>query len=188
MLVIIKMNTLAIIGVIVGVIGIFLIIIVTIYNKYQWLLIKLDKGETNITNALIKKYNILLRYVDFLKSNINLSNKDFEEFKLINTKMPMHKLNKKIEDMNNIINKYMDNNEKLLKNDTIVKINKELLDVNIIINGCKKYYNDNLVKYNHLCHSFPSNLISNIFKYKEKAFLNEENKEQLKILNEDDEE
>lgn len=183
----IKVSTLAIIGVIIGIIGIILIITITSYNKYQWLLIKLDKGDTNITTALEKKYNILLRYVDFLKNNIELKEEAFDEYKLLNTKMPTHKLNKKIEDMNNIINKYMDNNEKLLKNKTIVNINKELLEVNITINGCKKYYNDNLIKYNHLCHAFPSNIIGKIFKYKEKDFLNEENKEQLKILDEDDE-
>ena len=184
----IRVNTLAIIGVIVGIIGIILIIIVTIYNKYQWLLIKLDKGETIITNAINKKYNILLRYIDILKNNISMDENDFEEYKLLNTKIPMHKLNNKIEEMNSVINKYMDNNEKLLKNEAIIGINKELLEVNVTINGCKKYYNDNLVKYNHLCNAFPSNLIGKIFKYKEKEFLSEESKEQLRILDDTDEE
>lgn len=180
------MNTLAIIGVIVGIIGIILIIVILEYNQYQWLIIKLNKGETNINMALEKKYNILLRYFDFLKNNININENDFEEYKLLNTKMPLQKFNKKIEAMNNLLSQYMDNNEKLLKNETIININKELLDVNVIINGCKKYYNDNLINYNHLCHAFPSNIIGKIFKYKEKDFLNEEKNEQLKILDDDE--
>ena len=56
--------------------------------------------------------------------------------------------------MHNTINKYMDNNEKLLKEETIININKELQDVNVNLNGSKKFYNDNLTIYNHLCNSF----------------------------------
>jgi len=178
------MKILAIIGVLVGLIGIILIIIVLAYNKYQLALIKLDKGETNIYSALEKKYNILLRYIDFLRNNIEINEEDFDEYNFLNLKMPINKLNQKINNMNNVINKYMDNNEKLLKNETIININKELQDVNITINGCKKYYNDNLAKYNILIHKFPSNIIGKIFKYKEKDFLDEDINEQLKILDE----
>ena len=49
----------------------------------------------------------------------------------------------------------------------------------------KKYYNDNLINYNHLVNSFPSKVISKIFKYKEKDFLDEEVKDELKILGEE---
>ena len=78
----------------------------------------------------------------------------------------------------------MDNNEKLLKDESIIKVNKELNEINITINGGKKYYNDNLVYYNHLCNAFPSNIIAKIKKYKEKDFLDDEIKEELKILDE----
>ena len=67
----------------------------------------------------------------------------------------------------------MDNNEKLLKNESVININKELNEINITINGGKKYYNDNLIYYNHLCNAFPSNIIAKIKKYKEKDFLDE---------------
>ena len=82
----------------------------------------------------------------------------------------------------------MDNNEKLLKNEAVIKINNELSEVNITINGGKKYYNDNLVIYNHLCNAFPSNIVAKLKRYHEKDFLDGEIKEELKILDEDDEE
>ena len=78
----------------------------------------------------------------------------------------------------------MDNNEKLLKNETIINLNKEINEVDITINGGKKYYNDNLVLYNHLCSAFPSIIIAKIKHYKEKEFLDDEIKEELKILEE----
>ena len=181
------MNIIAIIGIIIGIIGIILIISIIIYNKFQWYIIKLNKGETILSTALDKKYNILLRYIDYLKTNVKIKNEEFEEFKLLNTKIPINKLNKKINEMNNAINKVMDNNENLLKEETIININKDLLEVNISINGSKKYYNDNLITYNQLVNSFPSKIIALLFRYKEKDFLDEEIKEELKILDEDNE-
>ena len=86
--------------------------------------------------------------------------------------------------MNNEINKYMDNNEKLMKNNNFIKIINELQETNLNLHGCKKYYNDNIVKYNNLCKKFPSKLISKLFKYREKEFLEDGNNYKLKILNE----
>ena len=179
------MNNLVIIGIIVATIGIILIVLVSEYNKFQWVITLIQKGETNIMEALEKKYHILMRYVDFLKENkVDIEQHEYEEYKLLNTKQNVVKLNKKINNMNNLISKCMDNNEKLLKNETIINIYKELDKINISINGGKKYYNDNLIVYNHLCTSFPSMIISKIMHYKEKEYLDEEIKEELKILDE----
>ena len=181
------MDLLVIIGIIVAIIGIVLIVLISQYNKFQWTITLIQKGESSIMNALEKKYNILLRYLDFLKSNkVDIPDNEYDEFKLLNTKQPVEKLNKKIDKMNNLVNKYMDNNEKLLKNETIININKELLEVDININGGKKYYNDNLTIYNHLCNAFPSIIIAKIMRYKEKEFLDSETKEELKILDEEE--
>lgn len=181
----IDMNNLVVIGIIIAVVGIILIILISEYNRFQWVITLVQKGETNIVEALEKKYNILMRYLEFLKDNkIDIDQREYEEYKLLNTKQNVVKLNKKINNMNNLINKCMDNNEKLLKNETIININKELESVNISINGGKKYYNDNLTIYNHLCTSFPSIIISKIMHYKEKEYLDEEIKEELKILDE----
>ena len=179
------MNTLVIIGIIIATLGIIAIVLINQYNKFQWSITLIQKGEVSIKNALEKKYNILLRYLDFLKSNnVNITDDEYEEYKLLNTKQPIEKLNKKIASMDNLVSKYMDNNEKLLKNETIININKELLDVDININGGKKYYNDNLTIYNHLCNAFPSNILAKIKHYHEKEYLDTEIKEELKILEE----
>ncbi len=183
------MNLLAIIGIIVAIIGIILIILVNQYNKFQWTNVLVDKGETNLELAFTKKHDILMRYLDILKDNkIDIPDDEYDEYKILNTKTSINKVNKSIEEITNYINKIMDDNEKLLKKEAIININKELNEINITINGGKKYYNDNLVLYNHLCNAFPSNLIAKLKKYKEKDFLDGEIKDELKILDEDDEE
>lgn len=179
------MNTLAIIGIIVAVIGIILIILINNYNKFQWVNILVNKGETNISNALSKKYNILIRYLDFLKDNkVDIKEEEYEKYKMLNLKQSVNKLNTNIDEMNNLINHYMDNNEKLLKNETIINLNKEINEINITVNGGKKYYNDNLIIYNNLVNAFPSNIIAKVKRYKEKDFLDDEIKEEFKILEE----
>ena len=179
------MEILVIIGIVVAIIGIILIIFINQYNKFQWTNVLVNKGETNLETAFTKKHDILIRYIDILKDNkIDIKDEDYAEFKLLNTRQAVTKLNKKIEDINNYINRIMDNNEKLLKNEAVININKELNEINIVINGGKKYYNDNLILYNHLCNAFPSNIIAKIKHYKEKDFLDGETKEELKILDE----
>lgn len=176
------MNIIIIICLLVAIIGIMLIIFISNYNRFQWIIVKLNKGETNIYNNLNQKQAILVRYADILKENIG-ENTDLDEYKLINTKLSINSLNKKINEFNNLINKYIDNNEKLLQKEKIININKELNEINILLNGSKKYYNDNLIIYNNLCHKFPSIFVAKVFKYKDKEFQDENEIEEFKILN-----
>lgn len=179
------MNILVIIGVVIAIIGIILIILINKYNKFQWTNVLVNKGEVNLENAFSKKHSILMRYLDILKDNkIDIPDEDYEKYQTINTKS-INKTNKEIEELVNYINKIMDDNEKLLKKEAIININKELSEINISINGGKKYYNDNLVVYNHLCNAFPSKIIAKLKKYHEKDFLDSEVKEELKILDEE---
>ncbi len=177
------MNLIILILILIAIIGILAIIFIINYNKFQWFIIKINKGEKSIISQLEQKHSILLRYNDILKEEINF-NIDLDNYKL-NKKLSINELNKKINEFNNLINKQMDNNEKLLKKENIININKELDDIDILINGSKKYYNDNLTYYNNLCHKFPSLIIARLFKYRDKEFQDENINEDLKILNND---
>ncbi len=179
------MNILVIIGLVIAIIGIILIILINKYNKFQWTNVLVNKGEANLENAFSKKHSILMRYLDILKDNkIDIPDEDYEKYQTINTKS-INKTNKEIEELVNYINNIRDKKKKLLKKEAIININKELSEINISINGGKKYYNDNLVVYNHLCNAFPSKIIAKLKKYHEKDFLDSEIKEELKILDEE---
>lgn len=172
--------------VIVAVIALLLIMLINIYNKLQYSLIKLNKAETNINDALEKKYHILIRYIDFLNDNIKVDKEKFSNFLEINLKTISNiKILDKIDECYHEIKMYLDDNEKLLKNDTLIAINKELREVDIIINSCKKYYNISLVSYNKLVKYFPSSIVAMIFRYKEREFYPEDKKDNLKILEEE---
>ncbi len=179
------MNTIIIICLLIALISVITIIFIINYNKFQWLIIKLNKGEKSISNYLNQKHAILVRYVDILKEDIQI-NDYLEEYRNINAKLSINSLNQKVNDFNNLINGYLDNNEKLMKKEAVININKELSSINIALNGAKKYYNDNLIIYNHLCHKFPALIIAKLFRYKDKEFQDELENEEFKILNDEE--
>lgn len=175
-----------IICVLVAIIGLLIIILINIYNKLQYSLIKLEKADINIDDALEKKYQILVRYIDFLSEKIKVDKDTFRDFLEINLKTISNiKLCDRIDDCYHEVKMYLDDNEKLLKNETLININKELREVDVVINSCKRYYNDNLVCYNKLVKCFPSKLVAKMFKYKEKNFYSEDRRDNLKILEEE---
>ena len=79
--------------------------------------------------------------------------------------------------------KTLDENEKLLKSDSLVKILEELNDNEENIVGAIKYYNDSVVEFNQLVVSFPCNLIALVRRYKKLEFYNNEKREIFEILN-----
>lgn len=175
-----------VICILVAIIGLLIIGIINIYNKLQYNLIKLEKADTNIEDALEKKYQILVRYIDFLNEKIKVDKEVFKDFLELNLKTISNiKLCDRIDECYHEIKMYLDDNEKLLKNETLININKELREVDIVINSCKQYYNNNLVNYNKLVRCFPSKLVAKVYKYKEKDFYSEDRQDSLKILEEE---
>ena len=79
--------------------------------------------------------------------------------------------------------KTLDEHEKLLKSDTLVKILEDLNDNEEDIVGAIKYYNDSVVEFNQLVVSFPSRIIALFKRYKKLEFYNNEKREIFEILN-----
>lgn len=57
------------------------------------------------------------------------------------------------------------------KNVELTKIIKEIDELNEYINAYKKYYNDNINKYNKLVRTLPTNIIGFLLRYKEKNLI-----------------
>ena len=101
--------------------------------------------------------------------------------------MNLFQLNKILSHCYNELMGTIDDNEKLLKSDTINKILVELEDNEEDRIGTIKFYNDSVTKYNKLVRSFPSNIIGLFCGYRKKDFYNDEDKEIEEIINKDEE-
>ena len=79
----------------------------------------------------------------------------------------------------------MDDNEKLFKSESLVRIVEELNANEINLVAAVKFYNDTVVTFNQLIVSFPSNILRLFFGYKKKEFYNHEKREIYEILKDD---
>lgn len=170
-----------IIGVIV-IISFLLLIIVINNNKFQFSIIKIDKAEEDISLYLEKKKELLNRsrpviikelkldsFLEDLDNDLDNMN-NFEEYELLK------------KEYNNFF-KTLDENEKLLKSETLLSILEDLNDNEEDIVGAIKFYNDTVVEFNKLLVSFSSNIIGFFKRYKKKEFYNDEKREIFEILN-----
>lgn len=150
-------------------------IYITLYNKLQDYIIRINEVESIIDNNLREKYDNINKCVSLVKSNENI-NKEldknmFEEIVRLRTrKISNFDLDRKlIEAVSNFI-VLKDKYKELSENEEIITISKKLeeIDENLIVN--RDYYNKNIAEYNKLVTLFPTNLVAKICKYEQKLF------------------
>lgn len=157
-------------------------IYVLIHNKFQLAIIKIEKAEDDIDLYLQKKKELLERTKPIIQKELKA--KDF-----------MDNLDDSVDEVNhfekhnmlkilyNELFKTLDENEKLLKSDSLVSILEDLNNNEENIVGAIKFYNDTVVEFNRLVVSFPSNVIAFFKRYKKLQFYNNEKREIFEILN-----
>lgn len=165
------------------VISFILLICTIIHNKFQLAIIKIEKAEDDIAIYLEKKRELLSRtrpiITKELKMDTFLAELD-DDFKEINN----FEENDILKKAYNEFLKMIDDNDKLLKSDSLATIISGLNDNEEDIVGAIRFYNDTVVNYNKLVVSFPSNIVGFFMRLKRKEFYNNEKKEMFEILNE----
>lgn len=173
----------AILGAVV-IICLILIIICINYNKFRFAIIKIDESENNIGVLLRKKIELLDRTRPIIKKELKID-EFLEEIEFLKESQINHfEMNNSLNIYHSQLVKTLDENEKLFKSETLVSIVEEINSNEEAITGCIKYYNDNVVVFNKLVVSFPSNVVAFLWRYKRKEFYNNEKREIYEILNE----
>ena len=163
-------------------IAFILLIIVITYNRLQFSIIKIEEAEANIGIALNKKLELIRRAIPVIKDELKL--KEFlEESNNTNTEeLSNFELNNLLSEYSKKLFSTIDDNDKLYKSESLIKILNEYNNNEIDLVGTIKFYNDTVVDYNHLIISFPSNIIRHIFGYRKMEFYSHEKREVFEIL------
>lgn len=172
---------------IIALIMIFIIFEISLYNKFQLLKIKITEALNNMDILFEKKFNLLERCTNIIKENNNKYKEDLildNLLKIKNQKLDRFELNRELTIALRDYYALLDLDKKLANIDALKNINEDLVDIDNDLNASKKYYNDNIVLYNKLVKSFPSNIVAKIFKYRNEDFFKEEKIETLEILKE----
>lgn len=150
------------------VLGLFGILLLTIYNKYQVCAIRCDEASNNIDILLDKKYDVLKRVVDVIKDEVKTKDK-FDSFDAIDiNNISRYELSELLDHCQGIIYEYLDNDDKLRENEVICELDSE--DIMNDLEAMISYYNDNVVLYNKLIKCFPSNIVGKMYRFEEKEF------------------
>lgn len=164
------------------IISILAFIFVLVNNKFQLTIIKLDKAEEDIDIYLEKKKELLSRTIPIVKKE--LKTKEFmENLENYNDDLNNFEKHNFLKSNYNELFKTIDENEKLMKSNSLMKILEELNYNEEDIVGAIKYYNDSVVEFNQLVVSFPSNILALFKRYKKLDFYNNEKREIFEILN-----
>lgn len=163
------------------------IIYVTLTNKISETIIRINEAEIRIDNNLRDKFDILNKCISILKTKIKLDDNAFQDIiKLRARKISNFDLDRTLTKSLNDFLVIYDNNPELRKSDEIYKSTKQLELIDEELVTLRDYYNANILKYNSLIKKFPTNLIAEIKKYKERPFydlkdLNDEDYEDFKL-------
>lgn len=183
-----SMNTLLIILFIIVVIGISLsILYITLYNKFNESIIRINEAESRIDNNLRDKYDILNKCVGIVKNGIKIDDKMFNDLLMLKTqKLSNFNLDRALTKSYNEFLTIYDKNNELKNNDELYKANKqiELIDEELVT--LRNYYNANILNYNRMIKKIPTNIVAKIKKYNERLLydkkdMTDEDEEDFKL-------
>ena len=153
----------------------------TIYNKFQEYIIRINEVESMIDTYLRNKYDLINKSIPIIKGNIKSEKEIFGEIvKLRSRKIGNFELYRILTHASNELNGLKTEFPDIEKSEEVKKILKQIADIDIKVDNCIDYYNDNISVYNTLLKKFPSNIIATFCKYEEKLFFDRKN------MNDDD--
>jgi len=173
--------------IIITLIIILLIYYIFLYNKINDSIIRIEEAESRIDNNLRDKYDLLNRSITLFRNNIELDENAFKDIiKLRARKISNFDLDRVLVTAYNEFLSIYEANSKLRESDEIYKVSRQLEIINDELLTLRNYYNANITNYNKMIKLFPTNIIAQIKKYKEKPFydlknMNDEDYEDFKL-------
>lgn len=145
--------------------------LITIYNKYQNYIIRINEAEANIDSTLRKRFDFLNKSIGIIKANAQVEDNILEVIvKLRSKKLSNFELDRQLYEAINEFNKIKEEHPELKNSETFIKIDLGLAESEAEIVASRKYYNDIITDYNHLVRAFPSNIVAGMCKYKQKLY------------------
>ena len=156
---------------IVLIVTMFLMIFTIVYNRFQKFLIRIKVAESNIDETLRNKYDTLDRAINISRGITKIDEELFKEIKeLKEQKISSFELDRALNTEINEFYMLKEKNPNLFQSEEFIRANNELEDLEEVLVALKIYFNNNIVEYNKLVRTFPTNLLAFVMRYKEKLF------------------
>ena len=166
------MEVATIVCIVIAVISLLSIGFVSIYNRFQENIIRINEVESNIDNVLRKRFDLLNKSIAIIKEEIpDIENPLAIIEELHSKKMTNFDLDRSLYQAINEFDSYKEK----IENSEIDKIDAVLREIEAELIAYRKYYNDVTTDYNRLRHRFPSNIVALICKYKDRNYYDNKN-------------
>ena len=167
-------------------VGVLVIWGVSVSNKLNRCLVKIDEADSGIDVALTKRYDVLTKMMDTVKAYAKHEKETL--FEVINLRKGMT-----IEEKNEVNNKMNHNLEKiqvlvenypeLKSSENYTTLQKSIVEVEEHLQAARRMYNSNVSMFNQMIVTFPNSIIANMKSMKQKEFFEADSikKEDVKI-------
>lgn len=157
---------------------VFIIILIIVWyiltsNKLNRYIVKIEEADSGIDVALTKRYNVLTKMMDIVKSYAKYEKDTL--FEIINLRKGMtlqekveidHKMSRNFEKINILAESYPD----LRSSQAYNILQKSIVEVEEHLQAARRIYNLNVSSFNQLLVTFPSNIIAIQKSLKKKEF------------------
>ena len=178
-----KLILIMIISIVVLAIATALIFLLSKKKKITILLNKLCLAESDISENLRIKFDIIIRIINIIERELKIESKTFDEIKRINIENINNiVLDNVLTDGTNEIFEFRGDYKELSKTKSFDGLISDLKEKDIYLSGGRKFYNKYASLYNSLIKTFPTSVIANYKKLCNKVLYTENiMEENLKI-------
>ena len=159
------MNALIILVIVVAIIALIVAIcFISISNKLNRSIIKIDEASSGIDVALTKRYDVLTKMIDVVKAYAKHEKETL--FEVINLRQNMTvqektEANAAMDENFKRINVVAENYPELKSSENYKTLQQSIADVEEHLQAARRLYNSNVSIYNQMLVSFPSSVIAN---------------------------
>lgn len=152
---------------------VFIIWYISMLNKLNRTIVKIDEADSGIDVALTKRYDVLVKMIDVVKAYTKHEKETL--FEVIKLRQNMTLDEKK--DVNNKMSNNFDkiqivaeNYPELKSSDNYQMLQKSIIEVEEHLQAARRMYNANVSIYNQMIVSFPTSIIANSKSMKKRDF------------------
>lgn len=164
----------------IAVAGILGIVYVAIYNRLQKYVIRIKEAESEIDEALRKRYDLLVSMESAINSCTELGQDNFKDFE--KDKMSNFDVDRKLSKIKEIFRMIAADYPDKLDNEAFRNLLVEVKIIEEKSDAAKAYYNKYTTSLNMLIKKFPSNIVARICHIEERFYFDNKNMNDKDIL------
>lgn len=146
---------------------------ISIYNRIKRLYIKIGEADSGIDVALNKRYNVLTKMIDVVKSYTKYENETIMKTIKLRSNMSILEKVKVNDELNKTFDRVTviaENYPELKSSDNYKVLQNAIIDVEDHLQAAIRIYNSNVSRYNQVISVFPNNVIAKNNGFSEKSF------------------